>query len=198
MMLSRGRWWLVVAVLGGGLSAGTALACGFVPAGADLNDPLGRPARLTDSVVRSTAEIDRLSGVILTDHTTIAHQAATIVDIADHLDGLADQAALLGPLTRDARTRTNEVVGSASPLPDLLGRITGRSRQATGGAGRLGAAVEDVTGRLRDVGDGITDINHDLGPLAPEAADIASVLDRIERETAPLRPLGPVLGRLSR
>lgn len=198
MMLSRTRWSLLVAVLGGGLSVVTALVHGFVPTGADLADPLGRPAELTDSVVRSTAEIDRISELVLGDHTTIAGQAATVVDMADNLDALADQAALLGPLSRDARTGTSGVVTSAAPLPDLLGRITGRSEQATGVAGRLCAAVEDVTGRLTDIGDGISDINRHLGPLAPKAADIATVLGRIERETAPLRPLGPLLGRLGR
>lgn len=198
MMLSRTRWSLLVAILGGGLSVVTALVHGFVPTGADLADPLGRPAELTDSVVRSTAEIDRLSELVLGDHTTIAGQAATVVDMAGHLDGLADQAALLGPLSRDARAGTTGVVTSATPLPDLLARVTGRSEQATGVAARLGAAVDDVTGRLRDIGEGIGDINRDLGPLAPRAAAIAAVLGRIERETAPLRPLGPVLGRLSR
>lgn len=198
MMLRRGTWWLVVAVSGGGLSLATALVYGFVPTGADLSDPLGRPARLTDSVVESTERIDRLSVVILADHTTIAGQAATVVDMADHLDDLADQAALLGPLARDARAGTSAVVGSADPLPELVGRITDRSRQATSTAGRLGTAIQDVTGRLRDIGDGITDINRHLSPLRPQAADIATVLGRIERETAPLRPLGPLLGRLSR
>jgi len=198
MMLSRGRWWLLVAALGGGLSIATALMHGFVPTGADLADPLGRPARVADSVIHSTAEIDRLSEVILANHTTIAGQAATVIDIAGNLDGLADQAALLGPLSHAARSGTSDVVVAATPLPDLLARITGRSQQATAVAGRLGTSVEDVTDRLRHIGSGITDINHHLGPLAPKAADIAGVLGRIERETAPLRPLGPVLGRLSR
>jgi hypothetical protein len=198
MKLDARRWWLLVAGLGGGLSIVTALVYGYEPARTDLADPLGRPAALVDSVVGSTAEIDRLSGVVLGDHTTIAGQAATVVDIAGNLDGLAEQAALLGPLSRGTRAHTSDVVDSATPLPELLARITGRSEQATAVAGRLRTAVEDVTGRLRDIGDGITAVNHHLGPLAPRAADIASVLAGIERETAPLRPLGPVLGRLTR
>lgn len=198
MMLSRGRWWLLVAVLGGGASLATALAHGFVPTGADLGDPLGRPSELVYSVIHSTAEIDRLSELVLAEHTIIAGQAATVVDIAGNLDGLADQAGLLAPLSRDARSGTRDVVTAATPLPYLLTRITGRSRQATGVAAALGTAVEEVTGRLRDIGDGISDINHDLGPLAPKASAMADVLRRIEREAAPLRPLGPVLGRLSR
>jgi hypothetical protein len=198
MMLSRGRWWLVVGALGGALSVATALAYDFVPTGTDLADPLGRPARLADSVIHSTAEIDRLSEILLAKHTIIAGQAATVGDMADNLDGLADQAALLGPLSRGTRSDTAAVVTAASPLPELLGRITGRAHQATGVADDLGTAVEDVTDRLRDIGSGIADINHDLGPLAPKAANIAEILGRIERETAPLRPVGPVLGRLSR
>lgn len=64
-MISARSWWLVVTILGGGASVLLAAVFRYVPSTEDLLDPLGRPATLTDSIVSSSAGLDRVTTVLV-------------------------------------------------------------------------------------------------------------------------------------
>lgn len=196
MMLSRLHWWLLALLGAAGLSVGTALAVGFVPTAADLTDPLGRPAALARSIAGSTAAVDRFAVDIHNKHRSLAETTRTLSVIADHLDGLVGQADTLGPLTAEAKTHTDGLQSGLHPLPPLVAILTGHAKRATDVSDHLGASLDTVAHRLGDVGERLSVITGHLAPLAPRARSIASVLHQLHRDTAPLRPLGPILGHL--
>jgi ABC-type transporter Mla subunit MlaD len=198
MTLPRRTWWLSVAVLSAALSLATALTYHFSPTGTDFADPLGRLPTLARSVNGSTAIIDRLSAKILDEHRTINDQTKTGVELADNLDRLVAESGALGPLTTDANARTAHLTTGIAPLSALVATLTGHTGDATGVANRLDANVGTVAGQLGEIGRRLAVINTHLDPLAPQAHKIASVLGQLEREASRLRPVGPILGRLSR
>jgi hypothetical protein len=198
MTLTRRAWWLLVLLGTAGLSAIAAFVAGFVPSTAELTDPLARPAALARSVTDSTATLDRLTYGIHDNHELITRQARTTVLIADHLEALVAEAEALGPLSTQAATRTGALVADARPLPGLVEVLNGHAVRASEVADRLESSTEAVTTRLRAIGAGLADVTTHLDPLAARADAIADVLRRIERDTAPLRPLGPILGALNR
>jgi hypothetical protein len=196
MMLSRLHWWLLALLGAAGLSVGTALAVGFVPTAADLTDPLGRPAALARSIAGSTAAVDKFAADIHDKHRSLAETTRTLSTIADHLDEVVGQADTLSPLTADAKTHTDGLQSGLKALPPLVAILTGHAKRATDVSDHLGTSVDTVAHRLGDVGDRLSVITGHLGSLAPRAQAIASVLHQLQRDTAPLRPLGPILGRL--
>lgn len=196
MTLSRPSWWLLVAVATTALSAATALSVGFTPTAADLIDPLGRPVALSRSIVRSTATVDRLAADIHEKHRKITGSSRTAISIADHLDQVVAHADPLLPLSVEAQRRTGQLAAGLQPLPPLVTVLTGHTGRATDVADDLGTHVDDVAEQLRDIGARLSDITDHLDPLVPQTQALATVLEKLTRDTAPLRPLGPILGNL--
>lgn len=196
-MVRRSVWWTLVLVAGLGGAVALALAFRFVPVVDDVVDPLGRPSALADSVVFSAGEFDRISGVLVPKHRELTERLDVLRTVADSLDRVVDTAGGLPPLAAAANDGTGHVVAVARPLPDLVGQITGRAKEATGAASDLRETVVDLTGGLQRVGDGLGTIHTTLQTLGPRGRDIAEVLARIEQESGRIAPLGPVLGAVS-
>ena len=197
-MISARRWWLVVAVLGGGASVLLAVVFRYVPSAEDLRDPLGRPATLTDSIVSSSAGLDQVTTVLMPKQAELTRRIAVLTTVAGSLDSVVDEAGILSPLAGDANKEIGRVVDVARPLPALITRITGRAGEATDAAADLGGTVTSLDTGLAKVGDRLTALRAGLDPLGPRADALVEVLGRIERESRRVAPVSPLLHLIPR
>ncbi|HEY4005791.1 MAG TPA: hypothetical protein VGM60_11485 [Pseudonocardia sp.] len=197
-MISARSWWLVVAILGGGASVLLAVVFRFVPSTDDLADPLGRPSRLANSIISSSAGLDQVTSVLVPKQGELTRRIGVLDTVAGSLDGVVDRAGTLSPLAGEANEGITTVVGIARPLPGLITRITGRANEATGVAHDLGDTVTSLDTGLGAVGDRLVVLHGSLVPLGPKADSIAEVLALIERESQRVAPVSPVLGLVSR
>jgi ABC-type transporter Mla subunit MlaD len=197
-VISARSWWLVVAILGGGASLLLAVVFRYVPSTEDLLDPLGRPATLTDSIVSSSAGLDRVTTVLVPKQAELTRRISVLTTVAGSLDEVVDHAGELTPLAGDANRGIAHVVDVSRPLPALITRITAHANDATNAARDLGGTVTSLNKGLSTVGDRLVSLHTSLGPLRPRADAIAEVLAQIERESQRIAPVSPVLGLLSR
>ena len=86
----------------------------YVPSTEDLLDPLGRPATLTDSIVSSSAGLDRVTTVLVPKQAELTRRISVLTTVAGSLDEVVDHAGELTPLA----TPTGESPTlSTSPAP---------------------------------------------------------------------------------
>ena len=114
-MISARSWWLVVTILGGGASVLLAAVFRYVPSTEDLLDPLGRPATLTDSIVSSSAGLDRVTTVLVPKQAELTRRISVLTTVAGSLDEVVDHAGELTPLAGDANRGIATL--STSPAP---------------------------------------------------------------------------------
>jgi ABC-type transporter Mla subunit MlaD len=197
-VISARSWWLVVTIVGGGASVLLAAVFRYVPSTEDLLDPLGRPATLTDSIVSSSAGLDRVTTVLVPKQAELTRRISVLTTVAGSLDEVVDHAGELTPLAGDANRGIAHVVDVSRPLPALITRIAGHANDATNAARDLGGTVTSLDTGLSTVGDRLVSLHTSLGPLGPRADAIAEVLAQIERESQRIAPVSPVLGLLPR
>src|SRR5205085_12200230 len=100
------------------------------PSTEDLLDPLGRPATLTDSIVSSSAGLDRVTTVLVPKQAELTRRISVLTTVAGSLDEVVDHAGELTPLAGDANRGIAHVVDVSRPLPALITRIAGHANDA--------------------------------------------------------------------
>lgn len=195
--MTKKTWGLFVLVAGLGVAVLLSMSNAFVPAVADIKDPLGRPSALSLEVIHSASEFDRLTSVLVPKHGKLAVRIQTLNTVATDLDILVDNAGDLTGKAKSVNAHTVSVRSTATPLPGLINRVTGRAQEAAPVVGNLGSAVSSVTGQLRAINGGLAGIYGDLSALGPRADTIAHLLADIENESKRVKPLAPVLATLA-
>jgi len=195
--MTKKTWGLFVLVVGLGTAVLMSVVNSFAPGVEDVKDPLGRPSALSLEVIHSASEFDRLSAGLTPKHRDLAGRVQTLNTVATSLEGLVGEAGSLSGKAESVNAGTVSVRSSATPLPGLIRKVSGRAREATPVVNDLGSAVSSVTGQLESVNGGLTGIYGDLAALGPRATRIVQLLHQIEEESRRVRALGPLLSTLS-
>ncbi|QQM52983.1 hypothetical protein [Rhodococcus pyridinivorans] len=182
-------------VLGVGALPAVALCVtnGFLPTMTDLQDPLGRPAALSQELIVSAGQLDKLASVFVPKHAQLAVDIQALVPLADDLEVLTDTAARLPDGALAVNESTRQVGTIAKPLPELVANVTGRADQAAPTVAGLATAVSSVTTELEAIDINLVSVQGALGELGPRARTIASTLSNIEEEARHVQVFGPLL-----
>lgn len=192
-MIAVRTWLLALLVLAGVLAVGYSTKHDFKPTAADIKDPLGRPSALSLELIDSAAELDRLTTEMIPKHADLAVGISRMNSIASDLDVLVGDAGELPGATLGLGRSTDDVVALAGPLPSQLEEVTANTLAAPAKVENLGASVEGVSGELELVEANLSSLGVALEPLAGQTASITTVLRRLEKETARIAPLAPLL-----
>lgn len=193
MMLTKTVWLVAALAAGGAVAVFLAADHSFVPGVEDVKDPLGRPPALSEEVIFSASEFDRISGILVPKHADLAERIAVLNDVSSELATVTDRASRLPGFAASVNDKTGEVVAVSQPLPGLIRGVADQSDEGIAAVGRLDSSVAGVTTELEEVLAAQESIHEDLQALGPTAAAIAEELADIEESSKRLKPVAPVL-----
>ncbi|AZG46817.1 hypothetical protein [Gordonia insulae] len=195
-MTSTRTWIGIVVCLGLIPAVVLCLIHGFIPQWRDLSDPLGRPSTLSNELIVSADQLDKLTAEMAPKHATLSVTIQDISPLARSLTELTTLAAQLPDSARTVNAATTSVAGTARPLPDMISDLVANSGQASTTVGNMTGAVSGVTARLDDVDSQMSSVQTTLKTLGPKATTISKTLNTIEEEAARVAALGPLLAVL--